>query len=70
MMMSVEQSMERVAGKTGVLGGIPAPVPHCPPQIPHDLTSHRTKAAAVGNQRLTAQSMAQPTDQLSFLVAN
>jgi hypothetical protein len=28
----------------------PAPAPLCPPQIPHD----RTRAAAVGSQRLTA----------------
>jgi hypothetical protein len=32
----------------------PAPVPLCPPQIPHDLTWNRTRAAAVGSQRLTA----------------
>jgi hypothetical protein len=32
----------------------PAPVPHCPPQIPHDLTWDRTRTAAVGSQRLTA----------------
>jgi hypothetical protein len=32
----------------------PAPVPHCPPQIPHDLTWDRTRAAAVGSRRLTA----------------
>jgi hypothetical protein len=32
----------------------PAPVPVCPPQIPHDLTWDRTRAAAVGSQRLTA----------------
>jgi hypothetical protein len=31
-----------------------APVPLCPPQIPHDLTWARTRAAAVGNRRLTA----------------
>jgi hypothetical protein len=29
-------------------------VPLCPPQIPHDLTWDRTRAAAVGIQRLTA----------------
>jgi hypothetical protein len=29
-----------------------APVPLCPPQIPHDLTRARTQAAAVGIQRL------------------
>jgi hypothetical protein len=32
----------------------PAPVPLCPPQIPHDLTWDRIRAAVVGNQRLTA----------------
>jgi hypothetical protein len=32
----------------------PAPVPLCPPKIPHDLTWDRTRAAAVGSQRLPA----------------
>jgi hypothetical protein len=32
----------------------PAPVPLCPPQIPHDMTWDRTRAAAVGSRRLTA----------------
>jgi hypothetical protein len=36
----------------------PAPVPLCPPQIPHDLTWARTRAAAAGSQRLTAWAMA------------
>jgi hypothetical protein len=31
----------------------PAPVPLCPPQIPHDLTWARTRAAPVGSRRLT-----------------
>jgi hypothetical protein len=31
-----------------------APVPLCPPHIPHVLTWDRTRAAAVGSQRLTA----------------
>jgi hypothetical protein len=31
----------------------PAPVPLCPPQTPH-ATRMRTRAAAVGSQRLTA----------------
>jgi hypothetical protein len=35
-----------------------APVPLDPPQIPHDLTWVRTRAAAVGNQRLTAWAIA------------
>jgi hypothetical protein len=33
--------------------GKPAPAPLCPPQIPHDLTRARTRAAAVGSRRLT-----------------
>jgi hypothetical protein len=32
----------------------PAPVPLCPPRIPHDLTWAGTRAAAVGCRRLTA----------------
>jgi hypothetical protein len=38
----------------------PAPVPLCPPQIPHDLTWARTRAAEVGSGRLTAWAMAGP----------
>jgi hypothetical protein len=34
----------------------PAPAPFCPPQIPLDQTRARTRAAAVGSQRLTAYS--------------
>jgi hypothetical protein len=33
---------------------IPAPVPLCPPQIPHDLARAKTWAAEVGIRRLTA----------------
>jgi hypothetical protein len=33
-----------------------APVPFCPPQIPHDLTWDGTRAAEVGSQQLTAIS--------------
>jgi hypothetical protein len=32
----------------------PASAPHCPPQVPLDKTRARTRAAAVGSQRLTA----------------
>jgi hypothetical protein len=32
----------------------PAPAPLCLPQIPHDQTRARTRAAAVGSRRLTA----------------
>jgi hypothetical protein len=53
-------------GDCGPIGGIrfgrenrstrrkPTPAPLCPPQIPHDQTLARTRAAAVGSQRLTA----------------
>jgi hypothetical protein len=52
MMMNVEQSVEgELAGETEVLG---ENVPQCQPQIPHDLTWARTRAAAVGSRRLTA----------------
>jgi hypothetical protein len=30
----------------------PVPVPFCPPQIPHDFICDRTRAAAVGCQRI------------------
>jgi hypothetical protein len=36
----------------------PAPVPFCPPQIPHDLTWDGTQAAVVGSWQLTAWAMA------------
>jgi hypothetical protein len=38
----------------------PHPVSLCPPQILHDLTRARTRAAAVGRRRLTAWTMARP----------
>jgi hypothetical protein len=41
----------------------PAPVPLCPPQIPHDLTWSQTWAAVVGSRRLTAWAMARPNGQ-------
>jgi hypothetical protein len=40
----------------------PAPVPHCPPQIPHDLTW----AAMLGSQWLTAWAMVWPESLLSL----
>jgi hypothetical protein len=38
-----------------------APVPLCPPQIPHDLTWDQTQAAPVENCWPTAWAMARPT---------
>jgi hypothetical protein len=43
----------------------PTPVPLCPPQIPHDLAWDRTRAAAVGSQRLAAWAMARSSNILS-----
>jgi hypothetical protein len=45
----------------------PAPAPLLPPQIPLDKTRDRTRAAAVGSQRLTAWAMARPFLLLSVL---
>jgi hypothetical protein len=44
----------------------PAPAPLCPPQIPFDQTRARTRAAAVGSQRLTAWAMARPDRSVSL----
>jgi hypothetical protein len=44
----------------------PAPSPLCPPQIPLDHTRDRTRAAAVGSQRLTAWAMARPSPLLEI----
>jgi hypothetical protein len=38
----------------------PAVTPPCPPQIPLARPGARTRAAVVGNQRLTASAMARP----------
>jgi hypothetical protein len=42
----------------------PAPVPLCPPQTPR-ATQMRTRAAAVGSQRLTACATAQPASHVA-----
>jgi hypothetical protein len=57
-MMNVEQSVEwELAGEKLNTWRKPVPVPLCPSRIPHDLTRARTRAAAVGNRRLTACAM-------------
>jgi hypothetical protein len=62
--MSVEQSVEwELTGETEALGENLPPAPLCPPQIPHDLTRARTRAAAVGSQGLTAWAMARPEEK-------
>jgi hypothetical protein len=38
----------------------PAPVPLCPPQIPHNLTQARTRAARMGTKLLTAWVIVRP----------
>jgi hypothetical protein len=44
----------RIARGNRSTWGKPAPVPLCPPQIPHDLNWDRIRAVAVGSRRLTA----------------
>jgi hypothetical protein len=46
----------------------PAPVPLCPPQIPHDLTRPGTRAPRVGSRRLTAWVMAGPKLKVAQLL--
>jgi hypothetical protein len=65
-------------GDCGAIGGMkvgrgnrstrrkPAPAPLCPPQISYDQTRARTRAAAVGSQRLIAWAMARPEVVLAF----
>jgi hypothetical protein len=60
MMMDVDE--RGAVGGFGGLGGMGnrstrrklAPVPHFPPQIPHDLTRDRIRSVAFGPQLLTA----------------
>jgi hypothetical protein len=62
-MMNVQQPREwELAGETEVLG---ENLPLCLPQIPHDLTSVRTRAYAVESRRLTVWTMAQPEPLLT-----
>jgi hypothetical protein len=63
---------DRTTDECGTVGGMitgsrnlrtrrkPAPAPFHPPQIPHVLTSHRARTAAVGSRRLTAWGVACP----------
>jgi hypothetical protein len=63
----------RMIDECGAVGGMrigkgnrntrkkPVPMPLCPPQIPHDLTWARTRAAAVGSRRLTSWATARPS---------
>jgi hypothetical protein len=48
MMMNVEQLRMRIGRSNRSVQRKPAPLSVCPPQIPHDLTLERTRAAAVG----------------------
>jgi hypothetical protein len=45
----------------------PAPVPLCPPKTPH-AARMRTRAAAVGSQRLTAGATARPWKTLKWIL--
>jgi hypothetical protein len=64
----------------GELGGVivkgnpssrrkPAPVPLCPPQTPHAART-RTRASAVGTQRLTASTTARPSVVVNGISSN
>jgi hypothetical protein len=53
-MMSVEQSVEwELAGATEVLGWKPAPVPLCPPQIPHAWPGAMARANVTVSRNVT-----------------
>jgi hypothetical protein len=45
-----------------------APVPLCPPQIPHNLTWARTRTAVVRSRRLTAGPIAHPFYELAYAI--
>jgi hypothetical protein len=53
-------------GKTQRTRRTTTPAPLCPPQIPLDQTRARTRAAAVGSQRLIAWAMARPSFPLGL----
>jgi hypothetical protein len=59
--VTMENSLEwRLAGETELPRENLPPAPLCPPQIPLDQTWARSRAAAVGSQRLTTWAMARP----------
>jgi hypothetical protein len=57
--MMTEKLVEWLARGNRSIRRIPAPVPLCPPQTPHAART-KTRAAAVGSQRLTAWATARP----------
>jgi hypothetical protein len=67
--MTDDDEFGAIGGMTGrgnrSTGRKPDTIPLCPPQIPHDLTQARTRAAAEGSRRLTACAMARPTEVLA-----
>jgi hypothetical protein len=55
MVLTVEQSVERMSGRGNRSTQVkPAPVSICPLQTPQDFTRDRRRDAAVGSRRLTA----------------
>jgi hypothetical protein len=48
----------------------PAPMPFCPPQTPHVLTSARTRVSTVGSRRLIAWAMARSGGTSNFNIVH
>jgi hypothetical protein len=59
-----------MAGETDVLGEYLPPAQFCTLQIPLDQTRVRTRAAAVGSQRLTAWAIALPNSSVTSISSN
>jgi hypothetical protein len=61
--ITTTDKLEWLAGENRSTRRKPAPVPLCPPQTPHAART-RTRAPAVGRQRLTAWATARPSSSL------
>jgi hypothetical protein len=57
----------KLTGENRQLGEKPVPVLLCPPQTPHGLTRHRTRASAVRGRRLNSSAMARPLSKLMII---
>jgi hypothetical protein len=57
-----------IDGMNGWQGKPKFPVPLCPPQIPHNMTSARTRAAAMGSRRDTVQRSLNLTQNIQIVL--